>query len=808
VTAVWVRARNELRHLRRSIVSMAVLVAVGATVVMASTAGARRTDSAYPRFNRDFRAADFYLLVPSIEDIPGVDPDRIARLPQVSVFEPVKFAFLGFRGEFLVALARSSNPVAAAVDRVKIVEGRAADPNDPGEVVVSLRGRELGLRVGQSFPARSFPDVFPSLAAALEKARLTFRVVGVAAAPGGFPPQVSEINPLMYLTPAFFSRFPNVFEGTPDSALIRLKHGAADLPAFEAGIDRTFPQERTIPFASLERRNQDANVQRSFHLQAVALWLLASLAALAFVLIFSQTAARQISLDSDDNGALSALGMTRGQLWALGVIRTGVAGVAGVLLAVPVAYLLSGFAPIGLARTAEPSPGRLADWTVLGLGIPVTVLIVVAIAALPAWRAARGGHRSTGELFATRSRLAGLLARAGAGPAAVAGTRLALERGRGRTAVPVRTSIGGVTLGLAVLAAAATFGASLDRLVHVPRLYGVPWDMVVQSDGSQTNFSLAGARLLTLPEVRGVSVGGQATLTLGGRDVETIVLDQVGGAAVAPAVLEGRSPRMGPTGGPVEMAVGTRTLHELGLRLGQVIRGRIQEINRNVAFKIVGRAVLPSFNESTRLGEGAWLSYRAVAAAAGLDPSTTEGGANHVFLDLRTGVAHGLFLQRMADFLGTKVDEDLFEPPVAAASDVVNFGRVRNMPQILGAVLALFAGATLIHTLVTAVRRRRRDLAILKTIGFVRSQIRRTVGVQALTLTLLALAIGVPAGIAIGRWLWSLLATELGVVNEPVIPLTSALLTVPVAVGLAALIAALPARSAARTQPALVLRSE
>jgi len=99
-------------------------------------------------------------------------------------------------------------------------------------------------------------------------------------------------------------------------------------------------------------------------------------------------------------------------------------------------------------------------------------------------------------------------------------------------------------------------------------------------------------------------------------------------------------------------------------------------------------------------------------------------------------------------------------------------------------------------------------LAILKTLGFVRGQVRRSVGVQATTLTAIALAIGLPIGIAIGRWLWASLANELGVVSRPVVPVTSVFLAIPVALVAANLIAALPARSAARTQPAIVLRSE
>jgi MacB-like periplasmic core domain/FtsX-like permease family len=814
MAAVLMRLRSELRSRRRPIAGLALLVALGATVVMAAAAGARRTDSAYPRFLTRLRGADFVLdLTPGVPS--KVDPARISRLPQVSAYEPVKRAFFyPVRGRFIAGLARSQDPSTAAIDRFKIVEGRAANPNDPSEVVLSLRGRQAGLRVGDTFPAALPPgDPFTGLANALRRHPITMRVVGVAAVPGGFPPLVSETQSLVYLTPAFFHRFPNGYDGTAPSGLFRLKRGATDLPDFEVGITR-LTGVRDVPFSQLERRSQDANVQRSFHLQALALWLLVGLAALAFVLILSQIVARQLAIDSDDNPTLSALGMSRAQLWITGLARVGAAALAGALLAVPAAFALSTFAPIGLTRTADPSPGFAADWTVLGLGVLLTVLVVVIIAAIPAWSATRAATRAfapfSGEGGARPSAISHLVARWGAGPSAATGVRLALERGRGRTAVPVRTSIAGVSLGIAVVAAAVTFGASLQRLIATPRLYGVPWDMVITSGDTQTDFSRVGRTLLALPEVRGVAVGRWGlTTTINGLDIDTTALDPEVGDRVAPPVLEGRAPSSDSRSGRVlEIVLGTRTMRRLGLHLGQLVRARVGELELTVPARVVGRGVIPSFNESARLGDGAWISYRAGTALAGIDPASPEAGANTAFLILRPNVVHGPFLDRAAAYLGTKVDDDLFEPPVAAASDIVNFGRVRDLPQVLGGVLALFATATLIHTLVTSIRRRRRDLAILKTIGFVRGQVRRAVATHALTLTILALFIGIPVGVAVGRWLWAILANGLGVVSSPIVPVLAVSIAAPVALVAAGLVAALPARSAARTKPAIVLRSE
>jgi predicted lysophospholipase L1 biosynthesis ABC-type transport system permease subunit len=96
----------------------------------------------------------------------------------------------------------------------------------------------------------------------------------------------------------------------------------------------------------------------------------------------------------------------------------------------------------------------------------------------------------------------------------------------------------------------------------------------------------------------------------------------------------------------------------------------------------------------------------------------------------------------------------------------------------------------------------------LKTLGFVRRQLWGAVAWQATTLAAIALLIGLPAGIAGGRWGWRLFAGQLGVLPDPVVPLAAIFVAVLSALALANLVAVLPGRAAARTQPATVLRSE
>jgi ABC-type antimicrobial peptide transport system permease subunit len=79
---------------------------------------------------------------------------------------------------------------------------------------------------------------------------------------------------------------------------------------------------------------------------------------------------------------------------------------------------------------------------------------------------------------------------------------------------------------------------------------------------------------------------------------------------------------------------------------------------------------------------------------------------------------------------------------------------------------------------------------------------------QATTIAAIGLLVGLPLGVAVGRFAWNVFAEDLGVVPEAVTPIRLTVLVVPAAILLATLIAAIPARSAAHTRPALVLRAE
>ena len=88
--------------------------------------------------------------------------------------------------------------------------------------------------------------------------------------------------------------------------------------------------------------------------------------------------------------------------------------------------------------------------------------------------------------------------------------------------------------------------------------------------------------------------------------------------------------------------------------------------------------------------------------------------------------------------------------------------------------------------------------------GFTHRQLAAAVAWQA---TVVAV-VGIPLGIALGRFLWDAFAHQLSVVVDPTVAIVPLALVALGAIVLANLVAAFPGRTAARTPTALVLRAE
>jgi predicted lysophospholipase L1 biosynthesis ABC-type transport system permease subunit len=222
--------------------------------------------------------------------------------------------------------------------------------------------------------------------------------------------------------------------------------------------------------------------------------------------------------------------------------------------------------------------------------------------------------------------------------------------------------------------------------------------------------------------------------------------------------------------------------------------------HRTTHLRVVGQVVLPDFGFGSGLGDGAGLTL------GGIRRVVPEAQTNVYGFDLRPGTDVPAEIRHLERVLPGTTGSQVISPRIGDRLN--NLQKIQGLLLAMAGLIAVTALAALTHLLVTSIRRRRRDLAILKTLGFIRRQVWATVAWQASSVALVALVVGVPVGIAAGRWTWNLFAGNVGVVPEPAVPLLAALLVVPITVVAANVVAALPARAAGRVQPGSVLRSE
>ncbi|HEV3354890.1 MAG TPA: FtsX-like permease family protein [Acidimicrobiales bacterium] len=790
--AVLLRVRSDLRARWRSWLGLTLIMGVAGGAVIAAAAGARRTDSSYSRFLRSAAAPDALVFEPNDPSFASIPPDKIASLPQVAATAPLVGYTLTEPNVNLVAAP--DDRYGTIVSRHKLLSGRR--PVRADEVMVSfVVADNRHLHVGSTLTLHILPRSEDPEAEAPPPLPLRLHVVGVEATPGEFPPQTQTGFKFAWLSSAFVRENIGRFVENHATA-VRLNPGAGSLTSFLHATDRLGGDRPTSVYRF---RDQAANTQRSIHLQAVALWLLAGLLGVTAALILSQLFFRQALLEGRDHASLHALGMERDQLWAIGMGRAALIGAAAAVVAVVTAIALSPLTPVGIARIAEPRPGVSTDLFVLALGALGTVVLALAAAAYPSWQAARPPSTADEARASGPTALGDALARASVPPPVAAGVRLALDPGRGRSAVPVRSTVIGAALGIGALAGALVFNGSLAHLLGTPRLYGVAWDARITTTGAGGVADVAAA-VQRDADVRDLAIGYVGVgLEIRSARVDAIVLQPLAGS-FQPRVLEGRLPL-----GPDEILLGSRTLSQVHARIGDRVPVSILGIPGDVALQVVGRGIMPSTSDAAGLGTGASLSME--AARRLISPAATPPNLDNLVVRFGPGVDAAVARARLADIVSAFGPTFVVVAP-DRPNDVVNFGRVQGLPLALAGLMAALATATLAHLLVTSIRRRGRELAIVKTLGFVPRQVRTAVAWQATTLAIAAMAIGVPLGIAAGRWAWIVFARNIGIVPAPEVPILVLLLLVPGTIIVANLVAVVPGELAARLRPGRALRAE
>jgi len=816
--AVVYLAAHELRTRWRGWAILILLVAVAGGAVLTAAAGALRTDSAYPRFLKTSRAADV-LVAPDNAGLEGYDW-ALARLPGVEAVAPVAGLDLTPLGHSSLAM-RTTNVMAPAdgqlgrlVEVPKLLAGRMPAPGREGEIAVDQRGAAMmGLRVGSVLLMRAEPESPPPGASRTNQSPprprlLRERVVGIMVTRGSvLPVNEQDKGPTIITSLALYHRLGDRYVGY-SGAYVKLRPGISPQAfAHQAQLlTRKFPATGGHVFVA-DESTQAAAVQRAIRPAAIALAIFALVLAVTALLIVGQAAARLLATSSMNNPALAALGITRGQRMAMGLADVGVTAAAGAAAAVAVAVAASPLMPIGAARLAEPDPGVSADATVLVAGATAIVALLVARVVWPAWRlispGARGGDRQAAA--DRRSRLSVWLASAGAPVTMTAGVRLALEPGRGRTAVPVRSALAGTALSVFAVTAAVTFGANLLHLVNTPPLYGQRWDAAVDLQFATVTPAATGHRLSHVPGIAGWTFGNHGIVEISGHVIPAIGLTAGKGPLLSPTLLQGRPPRA-----RSEIVLGTSTLRQIGRHVGD--RVTVTVSGHQLRERIVGRAVFPNFGQGsftpTDLGQGAQTTAAVLTPAA---PPGAQAGFEFVLLNFTPGphlAAHIAGFQRsMAGFCQT-VQQSTCVVTGQRPIGVTNYASIDATPMVLAGLLAAVGVAVLGQFIVLAGRRRRRDFAIGKALGMVRWQISAITAWQVSILTGLALVVGLPLGMAAGRWSWALFARGLGIPDVAITPVRPVLFIVPAVIVIANAVAYWPGRTTARLSPANVLRAE
>jgi hypothetical protein len=133
---------------------------------------------------------------------------------------------------------------------------------------------------------------------------------------------------------------------------------------------------------------------------------------------------------------------------------------------------------------------------------------------------------------------------------------------------------------------------------------------------------------------------------------------------------------------------------------------------------------------------------------------------------------------------------------------------VRVLPVLIGAFLATSALGAIAHALTVAVRRRGREIAVLRALGTTPRECRLLVTAQASIITGIGLAAGLPLGLALGRTLWREAAGRIPLQFKMPPALGPLLLITLLALVVATVVAAWPGRRAARLPIGEVLRTE
>lgn len=797
-----------LAHVRRRlavIILLGLLAGIAGAATLTAVAGARRAASSYTRYTEatdaphvvvsTFTAADRWkpsdqLLAP-LAELPGVTEwTRLATIlmrPEGS--DAYSFDTFNF--------GATDTTFAADIRRFQLVEGRRFDDTRDDEVVLSTRyAEEVGVGVGDEvtfeawtqdyvdalFAGESLPSIEPTG----PSPRVT--VVGITR----------EFQPLLpFVDDPLIAYFPAAFTHRwEDEVGIALPVGLALL---ESGPGRAaeFESAALAEAGSIDPRLVDglmvevpssigAGVQTSIDAQVTALVAFALIAGVAGTFVTYAALRRQLTFASDDQSVLRVLGMTRLQR-IVGVMIIGAPiALAAATISVAGASLASGLLPIGTPGDLEPHTGVRLDVPALAIGAVGIVLVLLALVAATGFSLTR--PRAEPSRTASPGLATSIASWFGLWPPVSLGVGMALGPGRGGRSLPVRTTIAGCVIGLAGATAALAFAASLDQLVSTPRLYGWAPDAGIEGGTDQQEWNRVLGDLEADPDIDELTSYTQlGYLSVNDEPVFALLYEPTRGDTLN-VIVSGRAPQAHD-----ELVMGSAVADELDVAVGDTVSVALAD-GANRPYELVGIAAHPPII-------GTYREHVALLADTPEEFATTDDAPT---LGAVISFHQGADVDAALDALRAQ-DLAVYDQPgrpraVASLDEIIVF------PRVLAFLLTLLAATSLLYALSTGLRRRGRELAVLRALGFSSAQLRLVSVSQALAPIVIGIAVGVPIGFVAGRLAWTVLTGRLGVVVDHALPGVEALWVAGAIVAVVVASAAVNRRTI-RTRPATLLRA-
>ncbi len=762
-------ARAESRRRWVASVLLAVLIAVGGGASLFAVAAAHRTDTAFDRLTRQLNYPSISVLGAGDDGFVGLDPeqfDAVERIDGVRGFWVLAFVWVAaeeYPNFFSVAVVDRRGE---APDYLTVDGDRSAMLGADDILVNEAMRDELGKGVGDTVRLLSLTDeqFYASMAGEdigdLQGPALDVRIAGIIRA----PEEISDApDPFLVMSPTFYEQYADTVGGCLCS--IEVNVAPDKMAGVEAELADLFPE------ASMERTEDlAARLTDTIALQRGAWWAMAVAAAMASMIAIYYALREMTDSLEVDAATQNALGMTRNDRRTARFAILVPSVIVGSVGAAVVAYVLSPLAPVGVTRRAEPTPGLRWDNAVIVPG----ALAVLAVSALVAGITVSGATTSARR---PRSPLAL------GSPTRSLGERMAFGPGRG--------AIVGILIATMGIVGAMTLQSSIDHVLTTPALYGADFDAAVTMSTGADKQAVAD-ELARDPDIEAVGVvltdlesGSQTPISVSGPGGSIglspiAIASSKGTVDVLPT--EGRAPARAD-----EVTVGRAALDALDVGIGDRVSATGD--GGTVTLTIVGVMLEPGVDTTDR-----GFAMR----PDGLEQLVGPTAPRAVVARFAPGSDHAAIVAR---------HDDVFLRPVVAPSEVGNVGQLGGLPAWVGALLATLGALAVLNGAVQTVRRSRRQVAIHRALGFTGSQILRSHLWQAVISAGVGLAIGVGAGVLVGRSIVRALMTSVGAVPVARVPVE---MWVAAAAGLVIclLSALITGIVALRTRPGAVLRVE